>query len=414
MTRHFANLAAAAVLTMGVSSGGNALATTTDAASATPVSAGLSASVSGNLTLLDALGQGSSGLSEKAAATGAAIELLGDEPALGVHPGTLLVVLGSGFTPNEDVNVWIGDVSEETLETLKADKSGDLTGSVVIPDGAAVGPNTVHAKGLTSKLTATAPFKVVAEQGQPAGEITGITRTGCEVTITVQTTGEGQFVLDVLNGSEVVATFPWVAKGGGSHSVSWMITKTGSKNVPGKNAGGVGFFLSANARSVDYVDPWEYSDAVADACAGTIPVNVDLPGYNPAVGTQPGVIVDIAGVGFWPDEDVTVTLNENAANEAAITTFEAAEDGSFSGSAKVPLGTKAGEYVVSVEGSDSQRRGSATLKVADPVEPVAPKPVNPKSDMAETGSSGVKIALLVGGGALVLGSGFVLLRRFTR
>ena len=100
------------------------------------------------------------------------------------------------------------------------------------------------------------------EVEQIGGAITDITRVGCKVSITVETTGAADFTLDVYDDGDVDASFTWPMAKAGTHVVVWTITKPAKKEAPG-----VGFYLTSGEQNLDSVDPYEYPDSVASSCA---------------------------------------------------------------------------------------------------------------------------------------------------
>lgn len=76
-----------------------------------------------------------------------------------VEIGAPLELSASGFDPGEDVEVWLHS-DPIKLGILRADASGNASGTFVVPDNVPAGSHTVKFIGMTSKKTAQTPVTV--------------------------------------------------------------------------------------------------------------------------------------------------------------------------------------------------------------------------------------------------------------
>ncbi|WP_321780166.1 hypothetical protein [Schaalia cardiffensis] len=92
-----------------------------------------------------------------------------------VEIGAPLELSASGFDPDEEVEVWLHS-DPIRLGTIRADASGNASGTFVVPDNVPAGSHTVKFIGTTSKKTAQTPITVKnkttaekASSSSPAG-----------------------------------------------------------------------------------------------------------------------------------------------------------------------------------------------------------------------------------------------------
>ncbi len=90
-------------------------------------------------------------------ATGHAVVTISDQT---VTPGQSITVTASGFQPGETVRVALHS-TPVVLGTLTMDSAGSGSGTVTIPDGAAIGQHTIELTGQTSGLVASTGIVVV-------------------------------------------------------------------------------------------------------------------------------------------------------------------------------------------------------------------------------------------------------------
>lgn len=76
-----------------------------------------------------------------------------------VEIGAPLELSASGFDPGEEVEVWLHS-DPIKLGTIRADASGNASGSFVVPDNVPAGSHTVKFVGTTSKKTAQTPVTI--------------------------------------------------------------------------------------------------------------------------------------------------------------------------------------------------------------------------------------------------------------
>ena len=200
-------------------------------------------------------------------------------------------------------------------------------------------------------MSLPAPVAEVA----PAGKIESVTRDGCTVTITAATEAVGDFAVDIWDDGEVLYTDAWTTTKSGTHTTKWTISKPA-----GKDATGVGIYLTLGGAKIDRIDPWEYPDSVANECSAAVSVTATAPGYDSAKGVEAGAKAPIAGAGFLPGETVIFTVGGVEVGSAVV-----GDDGTFEGTFVVPEGVDPGSsFMVTVTGEESLRSITVTFTVA--------------------------------------------------
>lgn len=347
------------------------------------------------------------------AAVPVTVTLPGYDATAGVMQGGALPVAGSGFIAGESIEALLGQ-DGPVVGTFTADSSGAFSGTATIPAGAAVGPSAIFAKGLTSGRVGSADMKVVAPvSDEVTAEILMPTRDGCKVTIPVKTTGASSFELMVWDDGEIIDSFVWTMTEDGTHSVVWTITRPAGTSAPG-----VGFYVyvyegGSGEQKLAGLDPFEYPAEVADGCSASVPVTLELPDVTPK-GVTAGTEVKVTGSGYLPGEDVALTFGPDSVEVGVLV---ADEDGSISGTFKVPSDAKPGSYSVTSRGSESGRSAVATLKVFTDVVPVPTKPAAVKTPVAELAKTGVNSSdamLLLGLSLLAVGASGVAISKRKR
>ncbi len=289
------------------------------------------------------------------------------------------------------------------------------------------------------------------------GEILSADRSGCQVTIVVETTGAGWFGIKVWDDGVVLDEDTWQMEDPGPHTYKWYITEPAGTEAPG-----VGFYLyfygedpqdpEAEIDELDFLEHFDYPAYVPEFCETKEPVVV-TPGVNPGAGVEAGTSLEIAGTGFQPGEDIEFTLvpftededegdDEGAGTAsvmaggsvmvtgAASTSAAKAGDkgqvvgstkaeakGDFKGKVSIPKDTKPGKYWLKATGEKSKKEVKMALvvKPASTVEPGKPteKPSTTPSGSASSGSSELAKTGAEGTGTLVLAGSALLLLGMT-
>lgn len=215
------------------------------------------------------------------------------------------------------------------------------------------------------------PGQVGSEQKVTA-KITDVVRKGCEVFITVETTGAADFILEVLDDGEVVWEDSWSSSEPGTEKLRWEITKPANPAVAG-----VGFFVYADGEELARWDPFEYPDDVSEYCGGDQESpGTSITGFDRAKGVEAGATFEMEGFGFYSDEEIEITLE--AVEEAAasdlrssfslgdiikIKTVKADSSGWFKTAVTIPKTLSPGNYVLKAFGKTSKNASTSTIKV---------------------------------------------------
>lgn len=353
------------------------------------------------------------------------LALIGYDPSLGARVGDEFVLEGSGFDPNETVEVLfvyatpVGFAASTSMYPnnwyFETDADGKFSGEISVPIGTQAGLYDVYATGEVSELQGSLYGGVIVNP--PTGSIGDHTYEGCTISIPIDTIGSGEFLffaLDETTGDDdpLLHAESWEMGEDGSHTVSWSIEKPA-----GLTDMGVSFVLwdasqfgEEGAVELDKVGTVIRAD-LANECSAAVPITIELPNYDPAKGTHAGAVLDIEISGFLSEEALVIQLGPDDRNLVFV---DADLLGDYSGTITIPADAKPGEYMIYVNGFDSGRDGMTTVKVVEKAEPVPPKPSPSKPHLAATGSNGVETMLLMGAGLLALGAGGVGLRRFRR
>jgi hypothetical protein len=134
----------------------------------------------------------------------------------------------------------------------------------------------------------------------------------------------------------------------------------------------------------------------------TDPETPEQPVANPtielsAAGIAAGDSLSMKGGGFWPNEDLEITLHSDPIE---LGFPSAGDSGAYFFTAHIPAGVAPGEHTIQVRGLESGAMVEAAVTVLTPG-----SPATGVKDLAATGGSnvGVGIAVAVAGGALLAG-----------
>jgi len=97
-----------------------------------------------------------------------------------VAPGGVIAITSSGFTPNEQIEVWMHS-TPTFLQTVRADATGAVQATITIPTNAPAGEHRLELRGISSGLSAFSPTFRVVGSGSGVGSSTGrLSRTGSD------------------------------------------------------------------------------------------------------------------------------------------------------------------------------------------------------------------------------------------
>jgi len=263
-------------------------------------------------------------------------------------PSTQVTVSGSGFTPGEIVDIYLGGGPGKgtLMTTVTAGSAGTFRGAAfTIPLTTPYGPQPVVAVGTASQTTYSSTFAVDA--------VVQLSRKGSAPTGTVSVQGSDFAPNETVNcyfssagtpqQGTLIATVTTDASGSFS-GVKFVVPRTplGYYQVTaiGQQSGRVGF------------SPLNVFDAIA---------------IQPQQG-PPGTLITVNGAGFAAHEPVQIywngTFNGNSVTGTYETTIDADSTGSFSGATfSVPLSATPGTYPVLAFGNVSFTAPTAPFKV---------------------------------------------------
>ncbi|MFC7400996.1 choice-of-anchor G family protein [Citricoccus sp. GCM10030269] len=271
-----------------------------------------------------------------------------------VEPGDDVTVEGSGYPPNEDVEVQLldpeGNPVAGTATTATTDENGDFTTTITVPEGTESGRYDVEA--VSGEVRETAPLDVEAEDGATAPELSvtpGSVAPGDDVTVEGSGYPPNEDVeVQLLDpeGDPVAGTATTVTADDDGDFTT-MIT------VP------------------EGIEPGDYDvEAVSGDTRETAPLDVEAADeVGPAElsvspgSVEPGDDVTLTGSGYPPNEDVEVQLLDPAGDPVpgTATTATTDEDGAFATMITVPEGIEPGDY--DVEAVSGGVRAVAPLEV---------------------------------------------------
>lgn len=167
---------------------------------------------------------------------------------------------------------------------------------------------------------------------------------GCVVTIPVTVAYAGEYVLEVADDGESIASLSFTTDAAASTAVTWTIEEPA---MPG--AIGVGLYLyeAGQAGELAFLDPFEYSDEVALSCAQEN-VTLAFPGYTGSV--VAGGTLQIDAAGFLPGEEVVITMYSTP---VVLATLLADTQGRVVTTVTIPADTAAGSHTIEVAGRTS-------------------------------------------------------------
>lgn len=265
--------------------------------------------------------------------------------------GDSIDVVSSGWPSNTDVEISYTDRAGDivTTTTVTTDGAGNLTDSVTVPAGTALGELTVRATGVDD-LTAADTVDVLADPVLVAGP--GVVAPG--ETVTSNLTGfppntEVEIVYTDGNGDQV----------------------GGPVTVTTDAEGSVGDTLEVPAGTADGVLTVTGDDGAGNSASDS--VIVATPDPEPAdprlmVGpdsVMPGETVTVVGGGYPPNTEVTVTYTDDDGDVIATQAVTTDGDGAFTDTLVVPAGTPGGDLTVDAsDGQDASASGSTTVVLA--------------------------------------------------
>lgn len=221
-----------------------------------------------------------------------------------VNPGGWFELTGSGYLPEEDVEITYAGLlgatggagaqaaaiggprqmadGDAVLGTLEADVDGEIQGFLQLPEDIPLGFYALTGTGLESERVAHDTFEVTALPAIIDGWMGDITRDGCRVSIPVTTEGAGDFAIRIWDDGQIIDNIEWTSATEGEESTTqiWTITRPAGEGAPGVGIELV-YVTTTGDYSLDMVDPYRYPAEVADACASTDPT----PTVKPAATT---------------------------------------------------------------------------------------------------------------------------------
>ena len=304
------------------------------------------------------------------------------------EPGDAVAVTGSGFAPEETVEVRFGDADPVSVPT---DADGALSAEVTVPDGTVDGEYPVTAIGDVSKVEAHATIRVEAAEDGAVATTTTLRSDASDpvagdlVTLTatvdpVDALGQ----VEILEGETVVGS---ASVTGGTASVDVRIATSGAHV---------------------YVARFTPSDPDAFRASASEPLTIDVrdtPVLEAEIELDADTVVqggsiEIVGRGYQAGEVVQVELHSDPIRLAEITTDSS---GSFRAQVTVPLDAPVGDHTLVVTGSDSGLSAEASLAVT--------AAGGADGGLPTTGGSAPIALMIVMFGLLAAGGVLVLIRR---
>lgn len=259
-----------------------------------------------------------------------------------VTAGGATVISGSGFLPNEQIQVFFDGVLKGTVRVLPTGAFGTLL--LTVPAGTTPGAHTVQAVGTSSRLSAVAVITVLGVAPAFAAQLSlspSTVTAGGKVVIGGSGFVPGETVLLRLNGTLVASM---VADGSGTFG-GYVLT------LPAGTAPGAYSVTAAGATS-------NAQASAALTVIATAPSATAALSLNPRAALR-GSRVEASGVGFVPGELVLITVNS-----AVVASATADAGGAFVRAGfVVPAALGKGPAAVLAFGSTSRRSAAAVLTV---------------------------------------------------
>jgi hypothetical protein len=281
-----------------------------------------------------------------------------------IEHGGSVVVSGTGFAPNEPVNIAI-DGQGGTLATAQTDGSGNLPATTVnIPAFIGPGSYTLAATGASSGfvLSNTLVILNVAITATPATIIVGGT---------IIVTGSG-----FVPGESVSISL----SGLGNPLASIQATSTGT--LPGT-------FIIIPAT----LSPGSYTLAATGASgysATTIALTLNQPAPVLALNVgsiEHGGTVTVTGTGFVPNTPVSLTLIGQNYQSATLATVQTDGLGNLpSTSITIPTSVPGGQYTLTASSAGGTATAGVNLTIATTVVTVSASSVTPGETLTVSGS----------------------------
>ncbi|MGO1875963.1 GH92 family glycosyl hydrolase [Agrococcus casei] len=308
-----------------------------------------------------------------------------------VRPGDSVDVTGSGFAPDEQVAVQLGN---EEAVTVQSDSDGAVAASLDVPDDMVDGTVPVTAVGEVSMTEARAEVRVQADLPQPVETAVTLAAqpedlaAGDLLTLTAKVTPEdavGQ--IEFREGDELVATA--MVSGG-----------VGEAEIPVETSGEhtyVAHFIPED----DAAFGASVSDPVTVTVRDTPVLEAELTISQSEV--VQGGTVEAVGRGFGSAETVSIALHSDPMHLTEVT---ADDNGAFRIQLTIPADAPVGDHTIVAEGADSGLQAEAPITVTDAAT------TDPNDDLPETG--GTVSALLILLVLALVGAGLVLTMRMRR
>lgn len=179
----------------------------------------------------------------------------------------------------------------------------------------------------------------------PSPEV-GAIRNSCVVTIPVAVDAPGPYELRVSVGRVVFDKIAWEPAPVGMTNLNWQITGPGGGAAASADADFAIYWVGLPERALAKVDGWAIPPPVSDACGASGSMLLTLTGESDSV--SPGDVLPFSGSGFWPDETVAVTFEDDAASPIQLVSDG---DGHVSGTVTMPDGIEEGSHMLTVEGA---------------------------------------------------------------
>ena len=275
--------------------------------------------------------------------------------------GTVIAVTGTGWVESEAITATVGNVTAE--DTLTVAASGNLTGTITVPAGLAIGAKAIVVTGnvTTAKtfgnftVTAAATFNPVSG---PVGQVIAVTGTG-------------------WTGNETIAGAGNVTVGGGNATAYTLTVASG--NLTGNiTVPAVALGLKAIVITGSLSGAQTFTGAftvTTTAAAAFIPITGPV-----------GTVIAVTGTGWVESEAITATVG----NVTAEDTLTVAASGNLTGTITVPT-LAGGLQTIVITGATSGNQtfaGAFTVTTATAIFNPATGPVGTVITVTGTGWAG--------------------------